>query len=245
LSTISIIEVSASLLSALSPSGVPLDATGTKSQMSGFSSKWQKQDEAGFASKIRDSIKTPPPLRLRIEQASRQISVQITKLEGNSARLREKESTLFNKVVSSLQKHEKEHANMLANELAEIRKMDKMVTSAKLALEQISLRLNTIQDLGDITAMLSPTMGIIKGVRSQLTGLVPEAQSEIGEISDLLSAILSDVGQMNSAPINFETANEEADKVLAEAAAVAEQTMRQRFPDLPITEDMTDESELA
>jgi division protein CdvB (Snf7/Vps24/ESCRT-III family) len=212
--------------------------------MSNFSSKWQKQNQAGLGSRIKDSIKTPPPLRSRIEQASRQIGVQITKLEANSARLREKEATLFNKVVSSIQRHEKEHANMLANELAEIRKMDKMVTSAKLALEQISLRLNTIQDLGDITAMLSPTMGIINGVRSQLTGLVPEAQSEIAEISDLLSTILSDVGQMNAAPINFETANEEADKVLAEAAAVAEQTMRERFPDLPITEDSPSEGEL-
>jgi division protein CdvB (Snf7/Vps24/ESCRT-III family) len=213
--------------------------------MSNFSSKWQKQYQPGLGSRIKDSIKTPPPLRPRIEQASRQIGVQITKLEAHSARLREKEGTLFNKVVSSIQKHEKEHANMLANELAEIRKMDKMVTSAKLALEQISLRLNTIQDLGDITAMLSPTMGIIKGVRSQLTGLVPEAQSEIGEISDLLSSILSDVGQMNPTPINFETANEEAEKVLAEAAAVAEQTLRQRFPDLPVTEeDLQGEGEL-
>ncbi len=212
--------------------------------MSNFSSKWQKRNEQGFASRIKDSIKTPPPLRSRIELASRQIGVEITKLEANSTRLREKEAGLFNKVVSSLQKHEREHANMLANELAEIRKMDKMVTSAKLALEQIALRLNTIQDLGDITAMLSPTMGIIKGVRSQLTGLVPEAQSEIGEISDLLSAILSDVGQMNAAPINFETANEEAERVLAEAAAVAEQTMKQRFPDLPITENESSQSEL-
>ena len=211
--------------------------------MSNFSSKWQKQNIPGLGSRIKDSIKAPAPLRSRIEQASRQINVQITKLEANSSRLREKEAVLFNKVVSSLQKHEKEHANMLANELAEIRKMDKMVTSAKLAFEQIALRLNTIQDLGDITAMLSPTMGIIKGVRSQLTGLVPEAQSEMGEISDLLSAILSDVGQMNAAPINFDTANEEADRVLAEAAAVAEQTMRQRFPDLPITEDEPIEGE--
>lgn len=211
--------------------------------MPDFSSKWKKENEPSLGSRIIDSMKTPPPLRPRIELASKQIGVQITKLDANSARLREKESVLFNKVVSSIQRHEREHANMLANELAEVRKMDKMVTSAKLALEQIALRLSTIQDLGDITAMLSPTMGIIKGVRTQLTGLVPEAQSEIGEISDLLSAILSDVGQVNAAPINFDTANEEADKVLAEAAAVAEQTMRERFPDLPITEDTATEGE--
>jgi division protein CdvB (Snf7/Vps24/ESCRT-III family) len=212
--------------------------------MSSFSSKWQKPNIQGLGSRIKDSIKPPPPLRSRIDLASRQIGIQITKLDANSSKLREKEAVLFNRVVSSLRKHEKEHANMLANELAEIRKMDKMVTSAKLALEQIALRLNTIQDLGDIAAMLSPTMGIVNGVRSQLTGLIPEAQSEIGEISDLLSTILSDVGRINASPINFETANEEAERVLAEAAAVAEQTMKQRFPDLPFTEEMPSEGEL-
>jgi division protein CdvB (Snf7/Vps24/ESCRT-III family) len=206
--------------------------------MSKFASNWIKESE----SRSKDSTKAP--LRPRMELASRQIALQITKLEGNAKRLQQKESALFAKIVMSIQRRETEHANMMANELAEFRKMDKMVTSARLALEQISLRLNTIQDLGDITAMLSPTMGIIKGVSSQLVGLVPEAQSEIGEISDLLSSILSDAGQINTEPINFDTANEEAEKVLAEAAATAEQTMKQRFPDLPVSEEMFEEREL-
>jgi division protein CdvB (Snf7/Vps24/ESCRT-III family) len=49
-----------------------------------------------------------------------------------------------------LQKHDTEHANVYANELAEVRKMIKTVTSSKLALEQIVLRLNTITELGDM-----------------------------------------------------------------------------------------------
>jgi division protein CdvB (Snf7/Vps24/ESCRT-III family) len=206
------------------------------SPMSDFSARWQKRETKKLRTRIRESVKAPPPIRPRIEQASRQIQLQITKLNANSSKLREKESAVFNKVVASLQKHDREHANMLANELAEVRKMNKMITSAKLALEQIALRLNTIQDLGDVTAMLSPTMGVIKGVRSQLIGVVPEAQSEIGEISNLLGGILADAGQMGPATsINFEVANDEANKILAEAGAVAEQAMREKFPDLPVT----------
>ena len=33
--------------------------------------------------------------------------------------------------------------------------------------------------------------------------------------------------------LNFEAANEDAEKVLAEAAAVAEQRMKEKFPEIP------------
>ena len=51
----------------------------------------------------------------------------------------------------------------------------------------------------------------------------------------LISSILVDAGQLGAGVINFESANEEADKILAEAGAVAEQKMRDKFPDLPNT----------
>lgn len=64
-------------------------------------------------------------------------------------------------------------------------------------------------------------------------GVLPEAEGEIGEISSLLSSILVDAGQVGGYSLNFEAANEDAEKVLAEAAAVAEQRMKEKFPDIP------------
>lgn len=201
--------------------------------MSQFSSKWQKSPQDGFGTRLKDTVRQPGPLKPRLEQATRQIQVQISKLDATSTKLRERDASIFNKVVASIQKHDTQHANILANELSEVRKMNKMVTQAKLALEQITLRLNTVQELGDIVVTLSPAMGVIRNVRSGLVSVIPEAEHEIGEISGLLSSILVDAGQLGSGVINFESANEEADKILAEAGAVAEQRMRDKFPDLP------------
>ena len=150
-----------------------------------------------------------------------------------SAKLREKDATIFGKVVVLVQKRDTMHANMLANELTEIRKMSKMVTHAKLAFEQIELRLNTIKDLGEIAVVLSPAVGIMKGLTPELSNVVPNAQNEIGELSGLLNNILVDAGQLSSTSINFESANEEADKILLEASSAAERSMREKFPDLP------------
>jgi division protein CdvB (Snf7/Vps24/ESCRT-III family) len=110
-----------------------------------------------------------------------------------------------------------------------------MVTSAKLAMEQIVLRLNTITELGDIVVTLTPAMSVIRSVKQGLVGVLPEAESEIGEISGLLSSILVDAGSVGGYSLNFEAANEDAEKILAEASAVAETRMKGQFPEIPST----------
>ena len=99
--------------------------------------------------------------------------------------------------------------------------------------EQITLRLNTITELGDIVVTLTPAMSVIRSVRQGLVSVLPEAEGEIGEISGLLSSILVDAGTVGGYSLNFEAANEDAEKVLAEAAAVAESRMKEKFPEIP------------
>ncbi len=202
-------------------------------KMSDFVSKWTKPSGGGFGERVREAVRPLGPLRPRLEAAIRQIQIQISKLDATSLKLKERDAAIFNKVVSAIQKHDMQHATVFANELAEIRKMNKMVTAAKLALEQIVLRLNTVQELGDIVVTLAPAMGVIRSIRSGLVSVLPEAESEISEISNLLGSILIDAGQLGAATINFEAANEDAERILAEASAVAEQKMREKFPDLP------------
>lgn len=201
--------------------------------MSTFQGKWEKNQGQGFATRVKESVKNPGPLKPRLDLAVRQIQVQTAKLDSTSTKLRERDTQIFNKVVSSIQKHDTQHASVFANELAEIRKMNKMVTQAKLALEQIVLRLNTITELGDIVVTLTPAMSVIRSVKQGLVGVLPEAESEIGEISGLLSSILVDAGSVGGYSLNFEAANEDAERILAEASAVAETRMKERFPEIP------------
>ena len=207
--------------------------------MSNFSANWNKNgdfssiENDSLGAKLRNSIKSPEPIKPKLEMASRQIQIQVDKLNSKSKGLSEKDKLIFGKVVTAIQKRDTQHAKMLANELSEIRKFAKLVTQARLAFEQIELRINTIKDLGDIASTLSPTVGISKGIAPGLYNLMPEAQNELGEISSLLSGILVDAGQMSFGSINFVTANEEADKILTEAAVVAEQDVQKQFPDIP------------
>ncbi|MEM3771909.1 MAG: Snf7 family protein, partial [Candidatus Micrarchaeia archaeon] len=197
--------------------------------MSKFEEKWVKEQKPGMGDRVREAVRPSGPLKPRLEDAIRAIQTQIARLDAMATKLKERDAAIFNKVVSSIQKHDTQHASVFANELAEIRKMLRMVTSSKLALEQIVLRLNTVTELGDIVVTLAPAMAVIRSVKSGIISVLPEAEREINEISSLLSSILVDAGQVSGTTLNFEAANEDAEKILAEASAVAEQRMKERF----------------
>ena len=203
-----------------------------------FSNKWSKSSSPTLKEKVKESIRPAGPLKPRLEAAMKQIQVQISKLGSTASKLEIRDNSIFNKVVLSVQKHDMSHATVYANELAEIRKMNKMVTQAKIALEQIVLRLDTVQELGDVVVTLSPAMSVIRNVKSGLGSILPEADREISEISNLLSSILVDAGQMSESTVDFEAANEDAEKILSEASIVAEQRMGDKFPDLPLDDKL-------
>jgi division protein CdvB (Snf7/Vps24/ESCRT-III family) len=200
----------------------------------GFADSWERKDQGpGLMDRLRDTMRTPTPLKSQIEEANRQIRLLIAQLDNTVNRIRQRDSTIFKGVVASLAKHDTQHAAVYANELTEVRKMGKMVTQAQLALEQISLRLGTITDIGDIATTLAPAVSVIRNMKDDLRSIFPEADREIGEISGLLSSVLIDASATGGLSLNFDVANEDARKVLDEAAVVAEQRMEESFPEIP------------
>jgi division protein CdvB (Snf7/Vps24/ESCRT-III family) len=113
------------------------------------------------------------------------------------------------------------------------------------ALEKIEGKLSSAGDFGDLVIVLSPAMAVVKSLRSSLTPLVPEMEEELGVISELLSGILVDAGQVGGFTINFETANEEAVRLIDEASGVVEQKMKEEFPGIPDLPGVTASAELA
>jgi division protein CdvB (Snf7/Vps24/ESCRT-III family) len=201
-----------------------------------FDSRWVKPQGESVGHKLLEGIKPQAPLKPRIEEAQKKLQMQITRLDGISARMQEKDKIIFKRVVLAMQSHDSSHARVLSGELSQIRKMNKMVTSAKLALEQIQLRLNTITELGDVVVTLSPAMSVIKGLQTGLAGMMPEADQSFGQISELLGNIMTDSGQIPNTEIaSFNGINEDTAEIMEEASAVVEMNMKNKFPDLPST----------
>ena len=199
-----------------------------------FAKKWdQKRDGNSILNTINQTVKPQQPLKPRLDMATRKLDAQIQRLEQTSERFTQKDKTLFTKLVDSYQQHDMAHANIYATELAEIRKMSKIVMNARLALDQINLRIKTVSELGDVVSMLGPCIGVLRSVNSGMGGILPAAENELSTIGDLLSGVMLEAGTNSGLSLNFNTVNEDASKILSEAAIVAEQKIGASFPDLP------------
>ena len=199
-----------------------------------FSKRWEtKREEQPFSNRIKEAVRPPGPLKPRLDFAVRRIELQVQKLDQATERFGQRDKTIFARIVDAYTKHDTARANVFASELAEIRKMEKLIINARLALEQIVLRLRTVSELGDVVSTLGPAVGVLRSVRAGLVSVFPEAENELGEIGNMLSGIMIEAGQGSGMTLNFDTVNEDATKILTEAATVAEQRVKDKFPELP------------
>jgi division protein CdvB (Snf7/Vps24/ESCRT-III family) len=199
-----------------------------------FAKKWEpKREGETFVDTLRTAVQPPQPLKPRLDFAVRKLDLQINKLDQANERFTQKDRTLFAKLVQAYTEHDSAHANIYATELAEIRKMSKLVMNARLALDQVSLRIKTVSELGDVISTLGPCIGVLRSINVGLCGVLPEAENELGDIGNMLSGLMFEAGTSSGMSLNFNSVNEDAEKILAEAATVAEQRVNANFPDLP------------
>jgi division protein CdvB (Snf7/Vps24/ESCRT-III family) len=210
----------------------------------GDGKKWNNNAQSeSIRDKLREVTQSQTPLKPRIEEAQRKLQIQISKLDAISSKMQEKDRVIFNRIVNAMQNHDSHYAKVLSGELSQIRRTNKMVNSAKLAFEQIQLRLNTMTELGDVVVTLSPAMSVIKGIQSGLKTMLPEADQSFGQISELLGGIMSGSSQMTSssealkAEASTISLDEEAVDILQEATAIVEESTRGKFPDLQLPTD--------
>jgi len=193
----------------------------------------EKGSKILFTTKIKEAIKPSGQLKQRLNVAVRRIRSKIQSMDKALERFSKRDKAIFRRIVKLYSTHDTLRASVLANELAEIRKVEKMLMQAKLALESISLRLKTVSELGDIVTVLTPAVSVLNNIKSSITDIVPEADKELGDVGKLLTEIVSSTSQTTGLPVNFEAANEEAAKILEEAASVAEQRIKKKLPELP------------
>ncbi len=202
--------------------------------MTTFSSNWIKDKKVNTPDRIKGAVRTPQPLKPKIELAKNKIQIQNHKLDTILDKLKGKEKSLFNQVVAHMQIHDMQQGKMLSNELAQVRKTTKMISQLKMALEQIHMRLESTIDIGDVMVAIGPAMGALTRVKSGLSGVMPEVDTELGEINGVFSDIITNAGNMGNATLALDASGEDVDKILAEASAVAEQRMNDNFPDIPL-----------
>lgn len=178
----------------------------------------------------------PIPLKERVDQALYRLATQKEKLEHMSSRLQQRDKEMFQRCIGAQLSKDSAHAALYANECAEIRKMAHITLSSELALERVVLRLQTIEEFGDIMAQIAPVIGVVRETRGRIAGVIPEVATELGEVNNMLSDMELETGEIPDQGADVQTSSDEAKKVLEESSVIASQQMKERFPELPTPE---------
>tara|TARA_B100001179_G_C18500002_1_gene363870 strand:+ start:56 stop:718 length:663 start_codon:yes stop_codon:yes gene_type:complete len=200
-----------------------------------FDKTWARQETKSMTEKIREAVKPQGALKPRIQTAVNKLQVQTSKMDVMLTNLRERDQQLFTRIVTAMQDHDTSASKVLSSELAEVRKVSRMLGNARNSLEQVQLRLTTIHDLGDAMVSIGPAMSTMKGLKSSLGRFMPEADSELSSMTETLSGLMVDSISGNSFTTESDVVNEEMDAILQEASAVAEQQTDEKFPTIPTT----------
>lgn len=200
----------------------------------GISNSWNTTGGESLSQKVMGKVKPDAPLKNKLDIAQKKLQMQISKLQGIHEKLQTKHEKIFEKIVNAQRNHNNIYAQAYANELVQVRKMRDMVGNARLSMEQINLRLNTVSELGDVVVTLSPAMSVIKGISSSISGIMPEANASMQDLSSVLGDILtgSAVGDADSMSVGNQE-NADTTAILQEAHSIIENQTQTSIPDVP------------
>jgi division protein CdvB (Snf7/Vps24/ESCRT-III family) len=177
------------------------------------------------------------PLKPRLDAVRKKIEVLIDRLEELHGINRPRDNEILRKLMVSINENNTQHCTLLSSELARARQLSRALLLTSLALEKLVSKLSSASDFGDLVIILTPSMAVVKNLRSSITPYLPEMEGDLGVISGLLSGILVDAGQVGGFTINFETANEEAVGFIGEVSRLVDEKMEEEFskvPELPV-----------
>ena len=165
--------------------------------MGHFFENWRHSSSHSTTQKLRHLMHKEPPLKPRIVEAIKQLNIPLTKLDSMYQKIHQQNQAIFEKIIEA-QKNDIQKASILATELAEMRRQEKMIENARPALEKIKLRLTTVEDFGEAMIAMQPAMSVVSSLKPLLDRIMPESDDELSEMNNMLGEMMTSTLGQNS-----------------------------------------------
>jgi len=203
-----------------------------------FNKLWEEGTKSGRKFLIFGTEQKEEPLKKKIYKAKYQLRKQIDRIGFMINKLKERDEHLFNKLVDALINHDQLRSKMLASEIAEIRRLARTLMITQVALERVEYRLDLFLTIGETASTLAPVIPVINMLKTQLMKEIPEIGIDLSNIHDELEDAISGMNFYGAIDGDV-VMSTEAKKILEEAKAIAEQQMREEFPNVDIAQQNT------
>ena len=199
---------------------------------------WREVKNGILSQKFLDRVRPEARLKNKMYDAGKKMESQILRLEQTHTKLKQNYDHIFKKIVECKRNGNNENesrARTYAIELQEIKKAKNKIAEAKLAMEQIKLRLSTVSELGDIVVTLSPCMSLIKGLAPSISTLMPQMHTSMEDLTSMFGDMLTDSSLSQESMTPTYQGNTDTDAILQEAHDVIEGKTRTAMPEPPTT----------
>jgi len=181
---------------------------------------------------IRKALKTMN-LGKKIVYSIYKLNSEISRIDRFLHGLKNREKELYNAAVEAKMRGDEIRASIYASEIAELRKIIRILEMSKLSLERTLLKLRTIHQLGDVVEAAKQIEPMICDVKKSLGKVMPEISWELDGIRESLLAAVSEIASYSIEESSIETpytTSSEARSVLEEAKKEAEKRVKKKFP---------------
>ena len=195
---------------------------------------WREVKNNILSQKFLERVRPEATLKNKIDGAGKKIECQILRLEQTHNKLKQNYDYIFKKIVDAKLARNESKARTYAIELQEVKKAKNKISEAKLAMEQIKIRLGTVSELGDIVVTLSPCMSLIKGLAPSISTLMPQMHTSMEDLTSMFGDMLTDSAMSQESMTTYQ-GNTDTDAILQEAHDVIEGKTRTSMPEPPTT----------
>ena len=178
-------------------------------------------------------IKYNTPLRPKIKQIQYRISNEILKLQNIFNELKTQDEELIKKLNISLKENNIQYSLLISSDLNDNRKSIRAIWTSKIVLDTLHNQICSISSFKDLVENLTPSLTVLKSIRSLLISHIRESEHEFKNISDLLCDVLFNAGQLGGYLINFKIANNAAVDITEAALFKAEHKIKIEFLPIP------------
>lgn len=198
-------------------------------------------DKGGGLRRLLDFVSWGLGLKSKLEK-KRIIATLLVQIEASAQEVREsitklklRYNHLLKQAITAIVQKENDRALIYANEAAQVKRMVMKLVVVDKVLEQVKLRLETIENVSNISTPMIETANMLALARDYIKDVVPSMAYSIDSLISETKKVLTET--TDAIEINSEVAIEytpDAKRLLNELEKVAAETVRNQLPDIPL-----------
>jgi division protein CdvB (Snf7/Vps24/ESCRT-III family) len=149
-------------------------------------------------------------------------------------KLTQRDKYLFKTCATALEAKNKERATIFATELAEVRKLTKVIYHTQILVERIIIRLETLKEFNEAFSDLRPVLTNLQSVSKSLSSFMPQMAFEMERVNESIIEVMT-VSKIDATRLEVPTdiKTEGGQEVLAEVAEFLEEQITEKLPEPP------------